>query len=254
MDGDWCNWVGNTHEVLRYNERLNIQDAILVRRFMVKDKQGRITTVTSQRIVHMQKKQLGAIKYTVTPENWSGQLQIKSGLDGTVENKGCSRYRELTSKHLKLIEKGTFDSGSGDGIYLTVKTTTSKIEVCTACKTGIFNGIEAVHPTHIELVEREEEIEQIFSMDVKPGKSITIEKLFAICTSRDKGRLNPQEAALDEIKRHSNKRFYRLFSQHQLSWELYWRRADIRLLMTPKPEAVPGEFGTSMSAHHILGL
>ena len=44
---------------------------------------------------------LAAIEWRITSLNWSGQLEIRSSLDGTVTNQNVERYRQLNGKHLK---------------------------------------------------------------------------------------------------------------------------------------------------------
>ncbi len=56
----------------------------------------------------MKKQHLGCMSYSVIPENWSGTLQLRNMLDGSIENKGVMRYRDLESHHFDVIEKGTF--------------------------------------------------------------------------------------------------------------------------------------------------
>ena len=44
------------------------------------------------------------VQMTIKPENWSGNVEVMSALDGRVINFGVARYRSLNSKHLEPLE------------------------------------------------------------------------------------------------------------------------------------------------------
>jgi trehalose/maltose hydrolase-like predicted phosphorylase len=46
---------------------------------------------------------LAGLETTLTPENWSGWIQVLSALDGTVINAGVERYKQLNHKHLESV-------------------------------------------------------------------------------------------------------------------------------------------------------
>lgn len=50
------------------------------------------TSVSQQRLVHMDQAHLMAIQMAIRPENWCGPVTIRSGLDGRVRNRGVERY------------------------------------------------------------------------------------------------------------------------------------------------------------------
>jgi trehalose/maltose hydrolase-like predicted phosphorylase len=43
------------------------------------------------------------IEWTLTPQNWSGRVEVISGLDGRVTNQMVARYRELEGRHLDPV-------------------------------------------------------------------------------------------------------------------------------------------------------
>jgi trehalose/maltose hydrolase-like predicted phosphorylase len=61
-------YAGNLpFELLHYDTRLDTHNGLLVRRYRVKDDEGRITMIMTHRVVHMKKPHLGLIKYTLVP-------------------------------------------------------------------------------------------------------------------------------------------------------------------------------------------
>ena len=51
--------------------------------------------MTQRRFVSMRDPHLAALETTLVAENWSGPLEVRSALDGTVRNSGVARYAAL---------------------------------------------------------------------------------------------------------------------------------------------------------------
>ena len=58
----------------------------LTRHLVWQDAGGRRTRVTQRRFVSMKDEHLAGLDTTFTAENWSGTLEVSSGLDGRVVN------------------------------------------------------------------------------------------------------------------------------------------------------------------------
>ena len=87
-------WLDDA-ELLEQRLELDMRRGVLTRLARVRDGAGRATTVTQRRIVSMDDPHLVALETTLVPENWSGLLQVRSSLDGTVRNAGVARYHAL---------------------------------------------------------------------------------------------------------------------------------------------------------------
>ncbi|MGW0181195.1 trehalose-phosphatase, partial [Nocardia sp. NPDC003345] len=100
-DGEWFDV--DTADLLEYRQHLDIRRAELRRVFRFRDGAGRITRVEQRRFVAMHRPPLAALAVTVTAENWSGVLRLRSMLDGTVDNSLVARYRALSGAHLTSV-------------------------------------------------------------------------------------------------------------------------------------------------------
>jgi alpha,alpha-trehalase len=158
---------------------------------------------------------------TLTAENWTGRLEIRSALDGRVVNHGVERYRQLNSKHLLPLETG---AAGEDGIWLKVQTSQSHIEVAEAARTHVFLDGEAV-AANGDLVLEPDYVAQTFVCDLGAGSAVTIEKLVSLFTSRDHGVSESGLEARRAIERAGP--FDDLLQSHVVSWEHLWRRCDI---------------------------
>ena len=115
-------WLyGDSLQINSYVQELDLQKGLLSWQIELSDEQGRITRLTSTRLVHMTKPHLAAESFTLTPLNWEGEIEIKSCIDGRVENRGVARYRDLASRHLEILEAGQ----AAGSVYLTTRGSSS---------------------------------------------------------------------------------------------------------------------------------
>jgi trehalose/maltose hydrolase-like predicted phosphorylase len=219
-NGDWLNL--ELYQVLNYEQRLDMKKGILIRLLEVKDKEGRRTQIESRRFVSMSDMHNAALEWVLTPLNWSGTVKIKSQLDGTVTNNGVDRYRDLEGSHLDPVTSKTMQ----EGIMLTVSTKQSKLIMAQACRTRIYEGADIVS-AEAELLQDDLCIAQVFSLNLKEGDAVRVEKIIALYTSRDKAITEPSQEAADNIAVAPG--FEHLLLRHQKAWERLWQFADVEL-------------------------
>jgi trehalose/maltose hydrolase-like predicted phosphorylase len=126
-------------ELLGYRHELEIGTATVIREPRFRDHAGRETALRSRRFVSMADLHHAGIEWTLTPENWSGQVEVVSGLDGRVTNSGVARYRQLEGRHLDPVSPRTFGP---EVIALKVQTRQSNLyigsEVTSATGPGVL--------------------------------------------------------------------------------------------------------------------
>jgi alpha,alpha-trehalase len=228
--GDWFNL--RRVEIMAFRQELHIERGMLERHVRVRDPQGRETSMTSRRIVHMGCPHLAAMQVTLQPENWAGGMEIRSALDGRVINAGVERYRQLSSTHMATIETGTFGK---DGILLAAETTQSRIRVVEAARTRVYRNGEAVEGAW--RVERaEDHVEQTVTVGVTEGKPVTVEKVVALYTSRDRAISEPRDAAINAAA--CADRFAGLLESHTRAWRAIWDRCDIAIQGHPRTQMI----------------
>jgi trehalose/maltose hydrolase-like predicted phosphorylase len=127
----------STAELLEYRQELDLRHGVLVRHIRYVDSTGRRTRVTQRRFMHMEHPHLAGLQTTFVAENWSGELEVCSGLDGRVTNAGVKRYRQLAGRHLRTLEQGPVD---GVGIALEVETVQSGIRIAQAARTRVVDA------------------------------------------------------------------------------------------------------------------
>ncbi|RMI33559.1 trehalose-phosphatase [Nocardia stercoris] len=210
-DGDWFD--PDRAELLSYRQELDLRRAVLTRRLRYRDSDGRITGVVQQRFASMRSPHLCALRTILTAENWSGPLTIRTGIDTGVRNEGVQRYRELSGNHWAATEVVRAEPAS---IVVSARTSQSRIPVAVATRTTTSTAVEsrAVEVDHLDGHD--------LVLDLESGASVTVDKIAAIFTGRDRAVSDPAQAALAAAGEAGT--FAELLDAHTAAWEHLWSR------------------------------
>jgi len=220
-DGDWLRLDNMT--MLRFHQELDLKQGILQRSIHFQDDQQRETRLVSRRFMHSVQPNVAALQWHLTPLNWAGAIEIRSLLDGSVQNAGVQRYQELNSQHLNVLSRGRF---SEDAIFLCVESNQSHVRMAQVARTQVtLNG----HPIAVERETQssESKVAQHLFVSCEQSKPLCVEKIVTIYTSRDHAISEPLEAAQTKIERLD--RFSQLLDSHVLGWQQLWQRCDLEI-------------------------
>lgn len=208
-------------EILAYCQILHLRSGLLQRQIQFCDRQGRKTTLHEQRLVSMAQPHLAGLRLELTAENWAGNLEIQTAIDGRVNNSQIERYAPYSQQHLEPLGAEALEAG---GIGLMMRTNQSRIEVSLAAQTHVFaNG----NPVELAWITDQEPayIGKRSRISVDRGTTITVEKTAALYTSRDPAIPCCTEAAQHAVQNAPS--FNDLLSDHKHTWERLWMRCDI---------------------------
>ena len=214
-----------------YRLELDLARGVLHRRVRFQDQRGRRTALDEQRFVHMGHRHLAALRTTIRPLDWSGTMQVRAALDGTVVNGGVERYQDLANRHLRPLGTATMPS---DAIGLKVQTIQSKIRIAQAARTRIeHNGV----PVDVDRETHEVDglISQVLTVEVEQGDTVVVEKTVSMFTSRDRAIAEPLLEAFTRVRRAAG--FEELLAGHERAWAQLWARFDVRLGDGPRVNA-----------------
>jgi trehalose/maltose hydrolase-like predicted phosphorylase len=220
----------DTVELLGYRHSYDVRLALVERELRFRDRAGRETTMRSRRFVSMAHSHQAAIEWMLTAENWSGRVEIVSGLDGRVTNQMVARYSELEGRHLNPVSPRTFGP---ETIALKVRTRQSSIYIAEAARTRVFREDDPEAPAQVrrELYQMEDYIQQVLAFDVGQGERVRVEKVVALFTSRDNAITEPLAAAGRHVVGYPD--FAGALAEHRTAWAELWEVCDIELPCEP---------------------
>ncbi len=203
------------------SRKLDFRSGLVSRIMIVTDDEGRKTKIESYRMASMTERNLAAIKYRITPLNYSGQMSFCSSLDGTITNEGVDRYNSLNQQHLEPVEHS-----EGENIScLKVRTTQSKIEIAEAARLQFrINGKEQAIDSRV--LTDEGIVYTIIDHNARKGETVELQKIVSIYTSQF-GDTNICELAIKAADQAPS--FDMLLEDSAKVWESIWQKADIRI-------------------------
>ncbi|BBC29617.1 Trehalose 6-phosphate phosphorylase [Streptomyces graminofaciens] len=236
-DGSAGPWFSpGARQLLDYRHTLDLRRATLTRTFRFLDEEAGALGVEQTRLVHMADPHLAALRTVFSAEEWSGEVEVESVLDGDVTNGNVHRYRSLNHSHLAQVRTGT---AGADTTWLRCRTSTSDIGIGMAARTVVTGR----SPTGSELRPSRRRAVHRLVMSIAPGRPAVVEKTVALHTSHDLAISDPYGAAIDRVTAAPG--FSALVDSHVAAWARLWGRADVR---------VPGEAGRVLRLHlfHVL--
>ena len=194
-------WDGN---LIEYNRSLNLKNGLLTRIVRWDDGNGNITKLQFQRFCSMSERNLIAQKIIITPENWSGEIKIESGIDASLNNE----YKETVVK------------SSTTGILLNSKIQ-GGAEVVQAMENRLLN-----HNVKWENETTLRRYKKVATIEADSGVSISLEKFTTIFSVTDESTQNNAEKLALVC---ANDGFDICLKKSSKAWEQLWEKADIKI-------------------------
>src|SRR5699024_6684953 len=110
--------------LLDYWMELDLRHGVLCRMVHRRDEHGRITRITTEQFQSMAQPQLAALRVVVDAENWEGDVQVFSAINGDVRNTNVADDTALETRHLRPPTRHHLDERT---VLLEARTTQSAI-------------------------------------------------------------------------------------------------------------------------------
>ena len=225
-----ANWIGinvkvdgedldlSKGKVREFKRILNMKEGYLYRTFILQLANGNEVKVTSTRFTSIVQKEIGAIRYAITPLNFEGEIEISPYLDFDVKNED-SNYDE---KFWDEVEKQALSEES----YITAKTKKTDFIVRTGIKFQVQQSGKVIN-LKSEATEREKYISHHTKVLAKQGEETVIYKYAAIVTSRDHEINTLNAVCKEKLAQAFEKGFEQMLSEQAEAWEDKWAHSDI---------------------------
>lgn len=210
-------------QMLSHRQELDLRRGVLSRKNRYCDAAGRTTVVTSRQFQSQAQSHLAAMETAVEAENWSGEIIIRSAVNGQVANRNVAADDSLANEHLVPVSATELDD---ETVLLGAITSQSRISIATAARTRIRDGHDQVTRWQ-QLMEEDGRAGHDITLQIACGHPVTIEKIAAVATSRDRAL---STAALDTGNRiRRAPAFDELVKDHVQTWGELWERFGVRL-------------------------
>ena len=224
------NWIGikvningkaldlNICKVFEFERELNMKEGVLTRSFIAEFDNGNQIKVDAIRFVSLDINEIGAIKYSVTPINFTGEIEFIPYIDAGIVNED-SNYDEFFWQILQIEEEQ-------NEAHILSKTYKTNFHVCTGMKVELaLNEFEITLDKETEL--KEKSIAFKYKTQVKQGDTFTIYKYGSYTQSMNHVKDELIFASEKVLQKATIIGFSDLLDKQRLTWAKIWETADI---------------------------
>jgi maltose phosphorylase len=204
----------HTSTIHSFYRELNMKEGYILRTCDVSLTNGKRLAIESIRFNSMADDESGAISYSITPLNFTEEIQVKAFIDGDIKNKD-SNYDEKFWDEVKV--------GSH---FVWSKTKKTGFEVITAQQIEILSNGAKVDAESISNT-REKYSELAFTLAAKQGERLTIIKYAVNISSENHPTESFEKIASDYLGRISSKGFDQMLAEQAAAWDKKWSINDI---------------------------
>ena len=207
-------------KVENFVRTLNMQKGYLEREFDATLDGDRKIHVKAKRFVSMADTENGAIRYEVTPVNFSGNISFTPYIDGDIENED-SNYDE---KFWNVLDVNATEGAA----YLESQTKKSDFRCGFAMKyhTLIDGKLVDAKPEVIQLAKW---VGNKVHLEVKAGQTACLEKFAGVTSSLNYASDELKKQAEELASYACHKGFEQLFADHKQNWAEKWVHSDIKI-------------------------
>lgn len=177
---DWLSF--DRIDIVSYHQRLDMKSATLKREVVFRDSQGRLTEFVEERFVSMARAHVGALRARLRPLDWSGRVEIRSGLDADVHNELAVTEGGYDAR--ALCDVALSEDGNTGCLVATARTLHTGVDISVAARTRIGLDGTPVEPDR-PVEEAGGMISRLWAVHLEKDAVVEIEKVGATFTSRD---------------------------------------------------------------------
>jgi len=203
-----------------FKRTLDMKSGVLHRSFTATSPGGKTIKVYSQRFCSMADGEIGAIRYSITPVNFSSSAKIILTVDADVVNKDSNydeKFWNAVSEEAQLgyaiviaeTRKTFFHVGTGMEYSLESEGKFIKGKVFTSTK--------------------EKYAENLVEVDLKQGVEFVIHKCGVVLSSENHPKDKLSEKCLEKLEHAREHGFDKLLDDHKKAWASKWEMCDITI-------------------------
>jgi maltose phosphorylase len=205
-------------KITEFKRVLNMQKGFFRKEYIAEFKDGKQLKVKSKRFLSIVKDESGIIKYSITPLNFDGEIEVLCDIDADIKNQDAN-YDE---KFWIEIEKSTKGNP-----YVISETKKTFFRVCTSMHIEAECMGSAVPLSDLEPIEKEKYIGLQFSVPVKKEVQTSLYKYAAVTSSLYFENEKLHEEAEKVLAYLKEKGYKTLLKEQEAAWKNKWEESDI---------------------------
>jgi beta-phosphoglucomutase len=197
-------------EVLTYKRQIDLRSGVLSREVRWRSPGGKVIDFRFERFASLADSHVVALQVQLTPIDCDGVFEIHMSLNGYPENQGFN--------HWEWIDQGKVNSGTSSGIWLHLRTRSSRIELSMAAEmtlSGAESSVQVSNPPGYPTLST--------TVLAAAGQTITVEKRATVFTSQEAEK--PVQSAQEKLA--TLPPYSVLLQAHQQAWQEVWQKSDI---------------------------
>lgn len=193
-------------EILSYQRQLDLRRGILSRSVQWRSPSGKTLDLQFERFVSLADNHVLGQRCQITPVDSTSCIEVQSSINGYAENQGFNHWEQLNQ------------GKTNHGIWLHVRTRTSRIELSMASRMTILGAEPAIQATSAPGYPT---LSAAFVAGL--AQTVTVETITTVFTSREvQDSVQTAEAKLTELPAYDQ-----LLKTHERAWDDVWQQSDI---------------------------
>jgi maltose phosphorylase len=209
-----------TCKVSGFKRTLDMKRGLLHRSFVATLPDGKKIQVDAQRFCSMADGEVGAIRYVITPLNFSASAAITLSVDADVVNKDSNYDEKFWNEVAKEAKAGL--------ALVTAETKKTFFHVATAITYSIQVAGKVVKGK-VKANKREKYADNVVTISLKKDTETVIYKYAAVLSSENHSKKKISENAKKKLKAAADKGFQKLLDAHTSVWANIWLKCDISI-------------------------
>ncbi len=199
-------------EILHYERQLDLRHGLLSRSVRWRSPSGKTLDLKFERFASLDDQHVLGLRCQITPIDFSGTIEVQSSLNGYPDTQGFD--------HWEQIDRGQIEPGTGQGVWLQVRTRSSHIDLSMAFKLAVIGADASFQVTNARGYST-----LMSAFSAIEGQTISLEKVVTVFTSQEVEM--PLQAAQDKL---ANLPAYGvLLEAHRQAWDTVWQHSDIEI-------------------------
>jgi maltose phosphorylase len=208
-------------KVSGFKRVLDMKQGLLHRSFTATLPDGKKLKVDAKRFCSMADGELGAIRYAITPINFSGNITVVLPVDADVVNKD-SNYDE------KFWNPVSQESKSGIAV-VTAETKKTFFHVTTGMAYTLYANGKKVKPVSTKANKKEKYADNTITLRITKAQETVIYKYGVVLSSENHTKSKLKEVAKKKLAVALTKGFDQLLAEHAAVWAHKWEECDITI-------------------------